>query len=374
LRLPSALAPIVIGLVAMLSVGRLTRPRAGLLVGVAAITNMMFFSKTKLAEFDSVLACGVGIAVVAACYNLVRGRRPGALSVWLLCYLALAAGVLTKGPPALMAFGPGLLAAALVTGRLHELLSWRHLAGAAIFTLLVGGYLWLLWDAAGAIAFEQPLAEARQRGFDWTLASFARTLAKPLIIMVGFLPWSLAWPWSLVTENRRDGEAESATHDNLNRASLAFLAAGMLVFMAVPTYEPRYFLPLSVPSAIVAVLALERAAGASRLARRLASALATLCAITLAAAGFVFRLPTPTRISIAAIGVAALLATWALVPRSPRQRVVRALPGPVVPLYNSARHIRFRLAKGDGHGSLRVRWHLDPGRGHRVSAPRRHRA
>jgi 4-amino-4-deoxy-L-arabinose transferase-like glycosyltransferase len=344
LRLPSALAIVLMGLVVLLLVGRLTRPRVGLYAGWAAITSMMIFSKTKLAEFDAVLACAVGIAVVAACYNLAQECRRGSFGVWLACYLALGAAFLAKGPPALMAFGPGLLAAVAVTGRWRELVGWRHLVGLAIFSAIVGGFLWQLWDAAGAAAFTQPVAEARARGFDWTLAALPRTLLKPVMAFVGFLPWSLAWRASLPRWGGRSGEVGTANRDasrpvrcatagagpgdengfGLERVSLAFLVTGVLIFMAVPTYEPRYLLPLSGAGAVVAALGLERAV-ASRRFGWLATGLATLCSGLLVAAGFGAPLPARTRLAIAVAGGAGMIATWVVVSRWPRQRVVLAL-------------------------------------------------
>ncbi|MFQ5350973.1 MAG: hypothetical protein ACE5EG_11070 [Thermoanaerobaculia bacterium] len=119
----------------------------------------------RLAEFDIVLAAGVGVAVAAACYNLSAERaRAG---VWLLAYLALAAGFLAKGIPALMVFCPGVLLAGLVTGRFRRLLRPGHIAAALIFVAMAGGYLWAVYRSAGARAFQQPLLESQVRGLGW---------------------------------------------------------------------------------------------------------------------------------------------------------------------------------------------------------------
>ena len=84
-----------------------------------------------MAEFDISLTAGVGVAVAAACYNLAASRPRW--SIWLLGYVALAVGFLTKGVPALAVFAPGLLVAAWAAGRFRRLLGWRHLSAAALF-------------------------------------------------------------------------------------------------------------------------------------------------------------------------------------------------------------------------------------------------
>lgn len=255
-RLPGAVASVFLGLGVLLLIGRATRPRVGLFAALAATTGVLWVQKVKLGEFDTVLASAVGVAVAAAAYNLVVERARSSPWIWLLAYLALAAGFLAKGTPAIMAFAPGLLGAVVLSRQSRRLFSPGHLLGASVFLMVVGTYLVLLWSAAGPAAFEQPLDEAHRRGFEWTLEALGRTLPKPLIIAGAFLPWSLAWPWA----SRSSGDSLR----RLQRVAWGFLGLGILIFMAVPTHETRYYLPLSVPAALVAAVALERLTEPSR--------------------------------------------------------------------------------------------------------------
>ena len=270
LRLPFAASGFFMGLAVLLLVGRVAGWRAGLLAALGSVTGMMFLLKGRMAEFDVTLTAGVGVAVAAAWFNLsVKRQRWG---VWLLGYLALAVGFLTKGVPALAVFGPGLLAAAWAAGRFRRLFGWRHLSAALLFVAVVGSYLWAAWEAAGPAAFEQPLVEARIRGLgqvdaedlaalpearrfsgteDGLAPGWPRALAlaavKPLVIWVAFLPWTMLLAGLLP---RRDGSGRVSL-DRPSRAAAAFLVVGTLMFVLTPTHEMRYYLPLAVPAGIL---------------------------------------------------------------------------------------------------------------------------
>ena len=256
LRLPFAASGFVMGLLVLILIGRAVGPRAGLFCALASISTGLFIQKVRIAEYDTAVAAGVGVAVAAACCNL-SSRRPRA-GLWLLCYLALAFGFLAKGTPALMVYGPGLLAAGLVTGRWRRLLELRHIVAALLFVGLVGGYLVLAYRSVGPQAFEQPIAEAGVRGVGWrldqgetttTVATLLRSVAKPALIGAAFLPWSVLLPFSLLLARRRHRADDPSALLLLSAG--AFLMAGTLAFMATPTHEMRYYLPLCVPAGIL---------------------------------------------------------------------------------------------------------------------------
>lgn len=308
LRLPSALAGIAMGFALLILVGRVTQPRTGLFAALAAITGILFLQKLKVAEFDAPLAAAVGIAVAAACHNLAAERSKRCGAIWFVCYLAVAAAFLAKGVPALMAFAPGLLAAAVVTRRSKQLLSRTHVAAALLCALIIASYLWLAIDAAGPVILEQPLEEAHTRGFEWSLETLRWTLLKPLTVWVLFLPWSLVWLWSLRRPKHSGSVSEPRPESRLMRSGWAFLAGGLVAFMAVPTHQTRYYLPLAAAGAIVSALALERLRQTPGPARRWASAVARgFAAVAILAAAlphFVSGRPA----FLLAVGVAALCA------------------------------------------------------------------
>lgn len=303
LRLAIALTGLLMGLAILVMVGRLCNPRAGSICALAAITSCLMLEKLRIAEHDMPLAAGVGVAVVAACFNLVR-QRPRA-TLWLLCYLALTFAFLAKGVPALMAFFPGLIAAAFLGGRQRRLLSAPHLTALALFLLSATGYVWLARSAGGAGAFAQPLVEANVRGFTWNARLLGMTVLKPLVAWAAFLPWSALLPIALLGQR---GTAGTSPARGLALAAAAFAIGGVLAFMLVPTYEVRYFLPLTASMGIVCGLV---AAGELRLSKTLLSAgrrialllgaLTSTAAIVLGA----WHLPDPDGVILLVLGFGA---------------------------------------------------------------------
>ncbi len=345
LRLPFAACGFLLGLGILLLVGRQTSPRVGLLAALACVTCSIFVQQARMAEFDIPLAAGAGLAITAAAVNLARERpHPG---LWLLAYAALAWGFLAKGVPALMVFGPGLLIAAVLTRRGRRLIAPGHLAAALAFLVLAGGYLTMAYRAAGPRVFSQPLQEAKIRGLSWgtgasdsalaqadyldlteepsdavarPYGSLARTLAKPILVAVALLPWSLLWPLAF---SRRTRTAPPTTAGRLSLAARGFLIGGILAFMATPTHAMRYYLPLAAPAGIVCgVASVELHQLGARLVRwsRLAATLLAL-AVSSATAALAFVLPEPpmtlaTRAALAAAGVLGVVITLRLRDRS----------------------------------------------------------
>ena len=348
LRLPFAACGFFMGLAILMLIGRLTGWRAGLLSAVAAVSGLLFLQKARMAEFDISLAAGVGVAVAAACYNLSAARQRW--DVWVLGYLGLAVGFLTKGPLALVSFGPGILAAGLACGRFRRLFGWRHLSAALLFVAIAGAYVWAVWESAGPRAFEQPLVESRIRGLGgWALAEddpllasaaasfvaanrdgFGRgwsralilAVVKPVSLWASFLPWSVLLCHLL----RRRPEPGWRALGRPGRAAAAFVAAGLAMFLLIPTFETRYFLPFCAPMGILCgVTADEWLRGyRGRVALRAGVALAAVFAV--ATVALALRGPSPPvppahRWALAVVGVLAAVAIVQLL----RRRQARAL-------------------------------------------------
>jgi len=279
LRTPFAVCSLLLGLVTFWLVARVLGPRVGLVSGLATLTGVLYFQKLHLAEFDTPLAAGAGIAVVVACHNLASDRsRPW---LWLLGYVALALGFLAKGVPALMTYGPGLFLAAWVLGRFRRLFTFGHVVGVLLFAAVVGSWIVAAWAQEGLEAFAQPFAEGQRRGFEWSLSEIGRTLLKPAEALAVFLPWTLVLPWVKAAARALPPES---IEGRFLRASGSFAVAGVLTFMLVPSSETRYLLPL-------------------------ATSIGTTCAITLSAVRLRDSIAARRTLGIAAgvVGVAALL-------------------------------------------------------------------
>jgi len=315
LRLPIALSAFLLGLAILGLVGRACGPGTGMLCALAALTGVLSIQKIRTAEFDMPLAAGVGVALTCACYCLARKRQN--IAIWLLGYLALTAAALAKGLPALMAYGPGLIVAAVATRRLRYLFGWKHLLGVTLFAVLCGWYVSRAYDRGGPIVFEQAFEEARIRGTEWHVRSVALTIAKPAIIAAIFLPWTALLPLALAGHRF---VARDDTERRMFRAAWAFLITGILAFMAVPTHETRYYLPLCTPIGIVAGMSARAGLAATpqwlRARRLTATCCALICAGLAVVAAVAIAPSTPAyyRVLLLAVALAAV-ALVALVAR-----------------------------------------------------------
>ncbi len=269
LRFPFALSGLLMGLAVLVLTSRVAGPKTGLLCAFASLTGALTIQKLHLAESEMPLAAGVGIATAVAC-RCLTDHRPR-VGLWLIGYLALALAFLAKGVPAVMFYAPGLLLATWLTRRHKELLRPAHLAGVMLFVVVVSWWLVSAYQAAGWAAFEQPLAEAHDKGLTWNLSLLGLTLAKPLLAGVLFLPWSLLLPASFRSEK---WSVEPVRRMAL--AAAAFVAAGVATFMIVPAGESRYLLPLTAPMGILCGLAAREVLGSGGDFRRRAIEVLTL--------------------------------------------------------------------------------------------------
>ena len=323
IRLPFACTGLLLGLVTLLFVAKLLGTHLGLAAGLASLTSGLFLQKLRIAEYDVPLAAGVGIAVVAASWNFVRERDH--LGVWLLAYLGLSMGFLAKGAPALMSFIPGLVLAAALTGRISRLLRRPHLTGLLAFFLLAGSSVLLAVRSGGMTVFDQPLLEARDRGFGWTIGDVGTSLFRPVAVFAVFLPWSLAIPFCFFG---RTNKTRKQPEERLLRCATAFVLTGILAFSIVPKIEPRYFLPLAAGVGIMAAIGAQAEAGlrpaAERLRRNGSIAVALLSASACVILGFVLessRVELSNRVTLGAIGLG-LIAAWTVILRyRPREHV-----------------------------------------------------
>lgn len=265
LRLPSALAGLCMGWTILHLVGRRVDAEVGLYGALASLSGLLVLEKLHLGEWELMLTASVGVAIVVACALLSQGPADSTTSNagrlgewwWLVGYGALGVAFLTKGIPALMFYAPGCLLAVLVTRGWRRLFAPWHLAGGVLFLALAGGWIVAAWQAQGWEAFAQPLAEAEDKGLQWTASAVGYTLVKPLLVLAFFLPWTLALPGLRGHGWQNLGSAGRS----LAHTTIAFVVGGVATFMLVPSTESRYLLPLAAPVGILCGLALVRGRG-----------------------------------------------------------------------------------------------------------------
>ncbi len=186
----------------------------------------------KLGVTDSLLL----LTETAGCLALIRylqaPSRRWAITFW----LALSAGLLTKGPPALIVSGGMfflLLSSAPLRGALWRLRPWLGLP-LALLPLLTWG--WLAWTADGGTFIRWMI--------DWYILQrgsgvFGQT-APPGAYLASFTVLLFPWFWLLPAAVVR--VVTSARHDWRSAALLSWLAAAWLLYEAIPSKLPTYAL------------------------------------------------------------------------------------------------------------------------------------
>jgi 4-amino-4-deoxy-L-arabinose transferase-like glycosyltransferase len=246
-RLPSALSALgCVGVVALLGWGA-RRPWAGLLAGLVLATSLHFTWLARIGRIDMPLTLTTAVAAAAGYRAQSAARRGGWL---LLAYLAVAAGVLFKGPIGLVLPGAALAGHLLVEGRwpaAWEGKAWRGLAGRLglwwgaplVLAVTVPVFAWAERASGGQFLreflwhhnVERGLGESPRWDHPWWLYG-------PFFLLY-FLPWTPlfvvagVWGW-------RGGAWKG---DPLARFGLAWFASVLLVLSCARFKRADYLLP-----------------------------------------------------------------------------------------------------------------------------------
>jgi 4-amino-4-deoxy-L-arabinose transferase-like glycosyltransferase len=278
-RLPSVLA--TLGSLALaFAVGRrVAGTRAGWLAAFACLTQARFLWQARLAEIESVLLLAVA-AAYAALLRLLE-TPPGRERGWAgaAFFVAVAAGLATKGPVVFLLTVPAAVAAALATGRGRVLLSRAFLLAAPL------SLLGLSWYVAAVL---------RDRSSLDTFLSYARGenvghLRDALYYLwqwpLNALPWT---PFAVAGLALAAKDRLAPAPRRLVRALAAVFGATFLTMTVVPAKQTHYLMPVFWTGGVLAGVALDRLlAGATLRARRAAAAAAVaLVAVLLFGVGW----------------------------------------------------------------------------------------
>lgn len=251
-RLPSLLAAIAAVLLTARIAADLAGARAGLVAGLLFAGVFSLGMEARLAKTDAVLLLTVLAAQWAVLRVWLRARQgalaPGGLAVFLAFWVAIAAGILVKGPVGLMVVALTLAALAVGMRRAGWMLALRPLPGLALAAALV-----LPWYVAITL---------RSDGAFWEASLGADMLAKVqsgqenhgappgtylLLVWLTFFPASAALALALPALWRARREAAVVF-------AAAWVLPAWLVFEATPTKLTHYVLPLY-PALAIAVAA-----------------------------------------------------------------------------------------------------------------------
>jgi 4-amino-4-deoxy-L-arabinose transferase-like glycosyltransferase len=262
-RLPAALAALC---TLALVVGGLAwrgRPVAGLLAGLVLGSSIHFPWLARIGRIDLPLALTVTVAAGAFVYALEQRagwRKTALLGAW----LAVAAGVLLKGPIGLVLPAAVVAGWLLIEGRwpaFWELAAWRRLArelgavwGLALVVLLcLPVFLWAEHASGGRFCREFFWLHNVERGLGGSrLRSHAWWLHGPYLglYLLPYSPLLLAVAWPRLWR-----------HDRLARLGLVWMLAVLLVLSAAHFKRADYLLPAYPGAAVFLGCVVERGLG-----------------------------------------------------------------------------------------------------------------
>ncbi len=240
-RIPSVIAAIVTALLTWRIGTLLYGARAGLVAGVLMAASVALVAEANIAKTDaalcaSILAAQLALARVWLARDPAR-TEPG-IGNALLFWVALAVGVLLKGPLAPMVCGLTGLALVIASREVRWVWMLRPVSGVVLFLVLTLPWAWAAWTATGGAFFGEAvggdLVPKLIGGQEKHGAPFGYYL---LLVALTFFPGSLL----LMPALRR-------AWDERRTAQVMFLAAWVipswLVFEITPTKLPHYVLPL----------------------------------------------------------------------------------------------------------------------------------
>ena len=255
-RLPSLVGAILAVLATYWAALAFVERRNAFIAALLFCATILLGVEARLAKTDAIVA-----ATVAASMGVLARAwlaLPVTLAQRAVFWIAMAIGVLVKGPitPMIPAFAAVALTLWRASARWLRALS--PLAGAALCLALIAPWFVLIWLKTGGAFFSTSV------GGDMlgkVAAGQEAHGAPPGLYLAIF--WLTAWPMAPFAALAAPF-AWRARCDPDVAFLLAWLVPGWLLFEAVPTKLPHYVLPLYPAIAILIALAIERGALATK--------------------------------------------------------------------------------------------------------------
>lgn len=258
-RIPSALA----AMGAMLLVWRLGAamfaPQVGIWAALLLGGSMVLMVDSRQARADQVLLLSICIAQFALWRiwsTAIRGRRAGIGSAAVF-WLAMGAGILTKGPVAPATVGMTAVLLSLSTGNWRWLGQLRLLSGCVLLVAMLTPWVWLAAREVGwGYLREQVYQEVFVRATSAKEGHGAWPGFYAVLLPVLFWPGSLTLIPLVMHAWRRGVPWRGRTPRRAELFCLAWLLPGWLMFELAGTKLPHYILPVFPPLALLAARAL----------------------------------------------------------------------------------------------------------------------
>jgi 4-amino-4-deoxy-L-arabinose transferase-like glycosyltransferase len=256
LRLPSALATIVMGGLTAYAVSREAGTRAGLYAGVVLSTCLMQAVVGRLAIMDALL----NLAVAFTIFWWFRALQTGRDRYFIYGWIAVALGFLAKGPVA-----PVIALLVIVPYYLWErqasrarVPSWRSwLGGIALFIAIIAPWFVSLISAAGMHSVFRLIGHYSVGRYTGTIENQSGPVWYYLpVLILGFFPWIAFFPSAIAFAferlRRPDEDLVQRNVRQMVRLAIVWIIVPFVFFSFARTKLPNY-IALEFPALAVLV-------------------------------------------------------------------------------------------------------------------------
>jgi len=307
-RLPALLCTLGTLLVTWLFARRWLGRGPGTQTALALATTPIFLAYSQIVIFDAMLTLWITVALLAF-HRAVEAAPDARRAGWAwLAWAAMALGILTKGPVALLVPLSAAIPWAIWRRRLSALF-----AGAAPLALfpIVGPWVWAVLREDPRFLHYVLFTETLGRMSGDTLNRDAPTWYYLPILLFGALPWTLV-PLAGWRELRRGWREREPTL----RFLMSWFAVPLVIFSILSSKRPHYILPLLPALALISLWIWRRRSSGEPLPGTRAGALLWLALggllVGLGAAGVAHRVAALERFGTGAVSRAlvALGTAW----------------------------------------------------------------
>ena len=212
--------------------------------GAMIDNGMMFFTTLAMLAFDR---------MDEAADDNRRAFTAWAALFWAACGFAF----LCKGGIGLLLIGSGAAIYVFARRRWNLVFSWHWLVGAAMLALVVGPWLWALWNKGGAESYRIFFIKNHWQRFTGTEGPTAAWYYYIPQIFAACAPWTLLAPFGTAELVRRSRSGDFETR----RGGILWLCwvVGMFLLLSVSSgKDNQYLLPLLPPVALACAAWVDR--------------------------------------------------------------------------------------------------------------------
>lgn len=258
IRLPSALAILATVFLLYLYARRFLGPLGAFAGGAAYVSMGQVLELGTKGETEALFSLFVAGSLLVWHAGASRGTLTA--RTWMLAYVFVALGTLTKAPQAPTYFGAGVGLYMLLRGRWRELIAPAHFAGLLVYALLFGLWLVPFYQRTGLDGVRSIFVQdVGYRFEDRSTLAFLENLATyPLEVLGSMLPWSVLLFAYLSARFRRGlGRFRDPAF-----FALICIAVSFPTCWLPPGSKTRYYMALYPVFALLAGAVVERAARA----------------------------------------------------------------------------------------------------------------